>query len=320
MRTLPGRPVRLIAALSAVTGVLLAGCSTQPTKTGTAAIVGDQAVISLDDVQARLDAIYEREPDMRTQLVEQGQVDDLSRNIVTLSVRHRLINELAAQEGLTADESEIDALIEQSGGTEAAVQGTPFIEESIRSDIADQLLLTEVGEEYLGRVQVRFDFLQASSREQAVELAEQLAAEPDQVETMLQESGAAGLGGGTDEVLTPVMAQAFAATALFGTEAGNVVAFEVQPQSGQWMVALIHEREILAADDPAAQIDPSLTAQIDPAMTTQFGLRMLGAASQEADIEVNPRYGVWDPTMVQVSPSEGETGGLIIPARQTAAQ
>ncbi|APU12816.1 MULTISPECIES: SurA N-terminal domain-containing protein [Actinoalloteichus] len=312
MRTLPGRPVRLIVALSAVTGLLLTGCSTQPSRTGAAAIVGDHAVISLDDVQTRLDAIYEREPDLRSQLIEQGQIDDVSRSIVTLSVRHRLISEFAEQEGISVDEREVDAMIEQSGGAQAAVMGTPFTEESLRSDVTDQLLLSQVGDEYLGRVRVVFDFVQATSREQAVELAEQLAAEPDRVAEIIEESSAAGLPGGMQQPLTPAESPALAATALFGTAEGNVVAFETQPQSGQWMVAVIHEREILENADPAA------AGQVDPSMSAQFGLRMLGAASQDAQIEVNPRYGVWDPTTVQVAPSEGEAGGLIFPVAGSA--
>ncbi|MCP2332405.1 MULTISPECIES: SurA N-terminal domain-containing protein [Actinoalloteichus] len=307
------RSLRPTVAVLASAGVLLAGCGSDPSQVRAAAIVGD-TVISLEHVQDRLDSIFERDPEVRRQLASTGQIGEVGRNIVTLSVQHELINEVARREGLTVDQAEVDELIDQRGGAEAASEGTVYDASNFRERVADQLLMLELGRKYFDGIEVVFDYTQAVTREDALEKAERLAADPASIEEMVAEDAASGLPGQLDQRTTAAEQPQLAGQPLFGAAPGTVVAFPFDNQGGQWMVAVVKERNLDAATG-----EPGLADSVDPQTLQYFGSRLMAPVADELDIRVNPRYGVWDPVSLGVAPNADEVAGIQIPPRQGTA-
>jgi len=82
----------LVAALAVLGGALTA-CASGPSQVNSAVIIGDH-VISVDDVQRRLDEALTVEPAAKD-LAKNHKLDLASRGIVDQLVRHELLAEAA---------------------------------------------------------------------------------------------------------------------------------------------------------------------------------------------------------------------------------
>ncbi|MGH8921657.1 MAG: hypothetical protein ACRD0H_25530, partial [Actinomycetes bacterium] len=86
MRSVLGTARRIV--LGALVGALLTGCGAGSSQVGAAAFVNDTE-IPLEQVHSQLTAVLAKEgPQTREQLVADHQLDDLSRRIVTVAIRH----------------------------------------------------------------------------------------------------------------------------------------------------------------------------------------------------------------------------------------
>ncbi|SHG56244.1 hypothetical protein [Streptoalloteichus hindustanus] len=310
MTTAIRRPARLLALVVAA-GALLVGCGSGPSQVGAAAVIGD-STIPLDHVRQRLDSVFHKDPDIKSDLRRQGTLDVVARNIVTLSVRHDLIGRAAGREGLSYREDQVTELIDKQGGAEAASRGTVYDEHTFRERAADQLLLVELGKKYLDRLSITVDYTQASSRKAAEEKARQLANEPARAREIITRDRASGVPAGLNERLRASDNLQLASTPLFSAEKGSVLAFPVSDRDGQWLVAVVRERT-LADSGTATGVDAK---QLDPRQLEAIGLRMLAPLSEELGVRVNPRYGVWDSMSLAAVASAEETGGFRFPPRE----
>lgn len=308
MRSVIGAVGKAAVGVLAV-AVLIGGCGTSGvTRAGTAAFVG-AAVISTEQVQTQLRTVLDKEGEqVRAELVAGRQLDDLSRQILTLLVRHELVRVAAQREGLSVSAPQVSKLLYDLGGAEAASKGTIWDAEGFREQARDQLLMTQLGRETL-RSAVTFDYTTAATRAGAIRRAEDLAAAgPQQARELIS----ADVENKRDAVVGKRVVAGddpiFAASPAFGVAQGTVVAFQLS-DTQPWLIAVIknHTEDAQPSDQAP---DPD---QIDPALLEAIGLRQLARVAQDPRVQINPRYGVWDPVNLKVVADESETGGFIGP-------
>lgn len=303
----------VVGALAAA--LLVTGCNYNAGQPGAAVIVGDTR-IAVSEVQEQLDAILEKEgEDVRAELAAGRQLDDLSRQIVTLEIRHELLKIAARRAELSVSSAEVSELLYELGGPEYASRGTLWDAEGFREHARDLLLMQKLGREALSSA-VTFDYTTAATRTAAMRRAEELVnAGPQRARELIRADVEAG---GDAVVSQRVIAgddPIFAASPAFGVSEGTVVAFQLA-DTQPWLIAVMRHR---AEDvEPSAQApDPE---QIDPALLEVIGLRQLALVADQVDIRVSPRYGVWDPVNLSVAPNEDETGGFVAPLNTTSRE
>ncbi|ASU79946.1 hypothetical protein CDG81_18645 [Actinopolyspora erythraea] len=309
MRSVIVRPRLIVALLAAC---LLAGCGSQPSRVGSAALVGDQA-IPVSTVEQRFDAVVRDRPRLREQLEQQGREDDLARQIAAFTVRQKLADVAAGRQNLHVSEQEVTEWVQQQGGPEAATEGTIFTPAEVRSVARSLLLMRELGSKHLSNTSVVFDYTSATSRAEAKRKAQRMARGPEQAAELIREDKADGGSAGSGRELSAANSPSFAArTPLFAAEPGTVLAFPGpgQRSAGQWLVARITERH--TGNGEGQSDTPSLGRQ-GAQLTQAFGARLLGLTAQRVGVELSPRYGVWDPLELTAAPEKGQTTGFRIP-------
>jgi hypothetical protein len=300
------------AAGVAVSALLIGGCSFGSHQLGAAAFV-DGAEIPLEQVHGQLEAVLVKEgPQARAQLVAGHQLDDLSRKIVTVRIRHQLLEIAARRAGLTVDQARVNRLIKEVGGAEAASKGTIFDADGYRQRAKDKLLMAQLGRAALRNSAVTVDYTTADTRTAAKRRVEELSQAGSKGARQLID---ADVRAGKDAELGKRIVAAddpiFATTPAFGVAEGTAVAF--QPDDTKpWVIMVVTSRTNRGAEasDHAPHID-----QIDPAVLEAIGLRQLAQVGEDGGVRLNPRYGVWDPVSLQVVADENETGGFVAPLR-----
>ncbi|MFC6091203.1 SurA N-terminal domain-containing protein [Saccharothrix lopnurensis] len=304
---------RRFTLIGAAVALLVAGCGSGPSQVGAAAIVGDTA-LPLNTVQQRLDVVLQKEPEAR-KLHDQRKLDQVSRQLVTLGVQHQLIDLAARREGIAVSEEDVTESVEQAGGADLASQNTVYDAATFRERARDQLLLVELARRYVDRMEVTFDYFFAEDNADAVEKARQVAADPGRMAAFVEAAPRSQQGqslGRLGQVVRSAESPQSVQSPLFGVEPGTVVAFPPDPGSAQWIVAYVTDRKT-----DVRVSGESSTEQLTPQLLEQIGLRLVQTLAGNPEVEVNPRYGVWDPTAISLAPSEGELSGFQAAARQT---
>lgn len=302
------RPVRVLTLLLVAT--LLAGCGSVAGKIGSAAIVGGTRIPD-SAVHSWFDAVLRKEPDAKNQLQQQGQLGALGRQIATLEVRQELLNQAAIAEHLPVDEGAVQASIAQMGGPQAAAAGKIYTPQNVADEVRAQLIATELGQKYLPRLSVSFDYTEATNRQEAETKAARMAQSVQQAEALIASDAAKGVPAAPNQQLRAAEnPQIAAGTPLFGAPPGTVMAFQTDQQSGQWIVV----RMLARTDTPPPT--PAPPAQSDPQTQQGFGLQLLGLTADRVGVQLSPRYGVWDPVALSAAPDAGQTLGIrLLPPR-----
>ncbi len=301
------------AAFGIVVGALLIGaCSAGPSQVGAAAFVNGTK-ISVKQVQDQLATVLAREgAQIRAQLAATHQLDDLSRKIVTLKIRHQLLTIVARRTGLTVDQPRVNRLIDEVGGAEAAAKGTVFDANAYRQRAGDKLLMAQLGQRTLRNSAVTVDYTTADTRTAAKARVEELSqAGPKRARQLIDADVRAGKDAVIGKRIVAADDPIFAATPAFGVAEGTVVAFQLA-DTKPWLIMVIKNRTDRGAQpsDQAPELD-----QIDPAVLEAIGLRQLAQVGEELGVRLAPRYGVWDPVILEVVANENEAGGFVAPLR-----
>jgi hypothetical protein len=290
---------RVVAAV-AVVGTLVSGCG-GPGLAGSAVIVGDEAV-PVDRVQAQLGVALSK-TELLAQLTEQGGGPaDLARTIVSREVLHDLLQRRAEAEGIVVTEAQIDAEVARSGGADALLARSLYDLAGLRQRVRDDLIAAQLAERAVDGLAVTADLVAATSREEAEEKARVLAVGGPAADGLLADQQIAARGMVYEAASTPDAA----ATVLFGTPVGGVVAFQPNPQQSSWIVFRVTDRR---TGPPAG---PQAASSISQSQLIAIGERLLQPTAVELGVRVNPRYGVWDPIVLRVVPA-GQQVGTVLP-------
>lgn len=303
------RRARWVVAATLAVAVLAGGCGGPGAgRPGTAAVVGD-ASVTVDQVQDQLHMVLRKEGDqVHAQLVAGRQLDDLSRQIVTLRIRHELVQIAAKRAGLSVNSQQVSKLLYDLGGLDVASKGTIWDAEGFREHARDQLLMTQLGKKTL-HTAVTFDYTSATTRQAAFDRAEQLAkAGSRRARELIKADADAKRQAAVSQRVVAGDDPIFAASPAFGAEPGTVVAFQLS-DTEPWLIAVIRNRA--GGAQPSAKApDPD---EIDPGLLEAIGLRQLAQVSKDAGIQLNPRYGVWDPVNLKAVADKNELGGFVGP-------
>lgn len=303
------RRARLLASV-VTAGLLLAGCGAGNGRPGAAAIVGD-ASVPVSEVQSWFDGVLRKEPQLAPQLREQGQLDELGRRVASQLVLQRLTDRAARDEHLAVAEQQVTDLINGMGGPEAATAGKIYTADDVREVARAQLLAGELGRRYYDRLGITFDYTQATNRREAETKARRMAEGQDQAAALVDADRRAGTPAAAGQRLRATdSAQLAAGTPLFGAAPGTVLAFEPQPNAGQWLVVRIRERR---TDEPPVR------GAADDRTLQEFGTRLLGFTADRVGVRLSPRYGTWDPIRLAAAPNSGEVSGFRITERSAAS-
>lgn len=306
----------LLGAFGAVVGVLLAGCGSGPAQASSAAIVGDVS-IPLERVQNQIDVVLKKEPAAQEYQRQRTLDAQVSQPIVTLAVQHELIAAAAKREGITVDENAVTQVVDSLGGAELASQRTVNDPATFRQRVRDQLMEIELGRKYADKLEVTFDYFLTKDSQDAITKAKLVAADPAKMEQFVKDSSQSAAGGQAElkAKITSAASPQIAQTMLFGVKPGTVVAFPPSPDNARWMVAYVRDRKT-----DAKPSGDSSVSQLTPDVLLGIGQRVIQPLAEEIQVKVNPRYGVWDMTLMKVVPAkEAGTAGFQATARTKSA-
>ena len=278
---------------------VLAGCAAGPNQATSAAIVGETGV-PLSTVQDRIGQLL-AQPELTDRVqAAGGQPSDVSREVVTSAVVYTLATEAARRAGITVEPAQVDAALaaDQQSGT--ALPETP---EAARERVYAELVMAELARRELDGLVVRLDATVVESEAEAEELARLAAKGDPAADEQFTATGSRGVVAKAGEVAA---ADPVAATAVwFGTPADRVLYFQTSP-GGPWVVVRVNDRQTGVPGGPA------VAAGLDPASLQLIGLRLLQPLAEELGVQVNPRYGVWDPLAMRVVPEDEATGKILV--------
>lgn len=288
--------------------LLATGCGAGPSKASSAAIVGGQS-IGLGTVQDRTVKVLKKEPAAQ-QMQDQGKLDQVSRLVLADEITHKIAEYAAQRENITVDETKVYDAVQEKGGPEAAAKQSEQDASTIYRRQRDVLVMGELAKRNLSTLEVVIDFFQSKDPKEAKEKAAEVAADPSKMSRFIQEAPRTTGGqqaSATNQRVRVTENPSLVHTMLWGVKPGTVVAFPADEQQSSWMVALVKERNKVS---PTPGED-DLSERIDPRLLGAFGLRIAQFLAADLEIEVNPRYGVWDPTDATVVGNAGERAGYV---------
>lgn len=301
----------------AVAGGLLTGCTTGPSQVGAAAIVGN-TVIPLESVQSWFDhVVADRERKERARA--SGQFDNIGRLIVTEAVRHELLRQAAERENLSIDEEQVTELLDQFGGPAGAIESqsqTPgagwllYDETNVRDRVRDQLIEVGLARKYYDSTRIKFHGLDVEERDEALDIARQLASDPTRVRAVIEDARNKRLPAAADiELSVSEIPREAVQFPLFAVPAGSAMVLACQAtaclsNSAVWEVIYVEERK---SDAPTSTDENKIdVSAVDESDLAGIGQRLLAPLMQDVRVELNPRYGVWEQVSLEAVENDGE--------------
>jgi parvulin-like peptidyl-prolyl isomerase len=328
--------------LSAVAVVALTACSTV-TGTGSpeaAATVGGES-IPITTVEQRFEQA-KANPQVAQQLQgdESGQFESqVQSQILSQLILAEIVGQWADELGIEATQAELDeereSVIEQLGGEEQfqqAVEQAGLSEDQVDDQLRQQVLQTKIAEEvgagdevtdaqvedfYQQNKDARFGeradarHILVKGRAEAEKIKQQLDDGADFAELAQENStdpGSKENGGELGEVTSGQTVPAFE-EAVFGAEEGEIVG-PVKTQFGFHVIQVTGKSPAQTLEESREEIETELAQS-----TQNEGLQQaLMERAREAEVDVNPRFGTWDPETGTVTPEEplgaaSEAGG-----------
>lgn len=292
----------------AAASALVAGCGSNGSDVTAAAVVG-HTTIPLAGFQDEITKLIDEKPDAQ-QALQQRKLDTATRTLLTLKIRHQLLADVAAREGLHSDPAQVNQQLQQIPDLDQYLANTIFDRAAYRQNLDDETLMQDLARKQAPGLRVTMDNALVADPNTAKDLARKVAANPEQAQNILSSAGGqVGIG----QALTPAQdMQLAASTPIFGIPQGTVAAFPAGGQSSQWYVVKIDKREQMPDRSATAAI-----AKADPKALTSLGQLLLGADATNEQVTVNPRYGTWDSLAANVVKSAGENYGVEYPLRKT---
>ena len=291
-----------MAAVVAAVGAIVSGCGSAPSQVDSAVIIGSTAV-PIDQVQSRL-AVALGKKDLVAQLAGNGVgPPEIARDVVTRDVLHDLLTRTAAADGLVVTDADVDAALQQGGGTDAALGQSLYDLAALRDRTRDRIIAARHAQKVLPGMTVTADLLVAQSKDDAAQKARVLAAGGPAADALFTQNPDTARRGITYRAADSPEA---ASTVLFGLAPGRTAYFQPSPQS-EWIVVRVTGQQM----NPNA--DPAQVAKLGQTDLATIGERLMQPVADQVGVRVNPRYGVWDPISLRVVPPD-QVAGEILPA------
>ncbi|MBW0136577.1 hypothetical protein [Pseudonocardia abyssalis] len=302
------RQVGRVVAAVAVVGAMVSGCGSGPSQVGSAAIVGTDT-IALDVVQDQIALALSPEKAQAVSGRNQGAgggygSPQVAREIVTSAILGDLLDRRTAEEGISISDADLDAALATAGSPDELAQASLYTPEVQREKIRDDLAAAALGARYVDRLAVTLEFVAVPSEQEAIGAARAVAAGGADAEAVFAGVPADQRAQQVRAVDNPSLATSFA----FGTDPGSVIVLRPAQDGAPWTVIRILDRTTDLVPEGASIVD-----QLGQSDLQLIGYRMLQPASQELGVQVNPRYGVWDPIQLAVV-ADDQTAGSILPA------
>lgn len=307
---------RVVAPFAAVTALVatLSACGTGPNQVNSAAIIGDR-VISVDQVQSLVDKVV-KEPAARS-LAQQHKLDLVAREALGQLMVHDLLAKAARKEGLRVDQDQLAELRAQNpfgqklsadGGmpTEQLVPELVYRARGFDAYANDQLLLDALAREHLGKESVQFNGVIVQDAKEARELAEKIAARPQDSASLIRATAKS-----PDEMVTNADTGANDnGVLLFAPKNSVFVLPSGQGDQGGGGYQVLHVLSTKTTDTVSPDADLS---QIQPQQLPTIGLYALRRYAIESGVKISPRYGVWNATRLKIVPkSEADVSGFLV--------
>jgi hypothetical protein len=288
-------------ALAAAGTLLLAGCGGQ---------VGAAAVVAGDPIStATIDAQRSALPDATDtaapaadRVAQAARVTE-DRTLVTYAIWHRQLQRAGIVSPLTEEEyaqvvGDADTVSRISG---LLVTGPDTLRERVEDTLSLQQLVqdaVQAGTPVSGPT-IRYEFLSTGTLSDALEARTRYAGDPD---AWAGDVAAAGeQQGGEGSAVAAGAGARLIPTGLFSADPGSFVV--VPGGDGTATVLRVIERSVAAAP-----LDEAALSELDLNAVNALGGMLLAqrAGAAAADVEVNPRFGVWDPVVAHVVPAPAQ--------------
>lgn len=307
---------RAAAPFAVVTALVasLTACGTGPSQVNSAVIIDDQ-VISVDEVQALVDKVA-KEP-AALPLAQQHKLDLVAREAVRQLIVRDLLDQVASKENLKVDQGQLAQLRDQNPFAQKMKAGSDVPTEQLVPELVyrargfeayanEQLLLDALAKDHLGRNTATYNLVSVQDVDEARTLAEKIAAKPDEAgELMRAAAEKTGTPPQTNMDAAPADALYLAApkNAVFVLPAG-------QGEQGGGGFQVVH----MVATGVSSSVSPDADlSQIDPSQLPTLGRFLLRPVAIETGIEISPRYGVWNAATLDVVPkSEADVAGFLL--------
>ncbi|GAA1841586.1 hypothetical protein GCM10009836_21220 [Pseudonocardia ailaonensis] len=264
-------------------------------------IVGDRSV-AIGDMQSRIDTALGHKAQLAAQSSQDIADADVSRYVVGREVMHELLTAAATREGIAIPDQAVDAALADQGTQSLQLDRSLYEGAALRDRVRDRLIAIALAGKYIDHLAVTVDLASATSQQDAEAKARTIAAGGPAAQKILSDAATAQAGMRYRAGQDPESAT----TVLFGTPAGQTVAFQPSPGQGVWLVLHVVERSTTAPLD-----GPPAAGTVDQDTLAAIGERLTQPDS--ASVKVNPRFGEWDPIAQQVVPA-GKAAGTILGA------
>jgi hypothetical protein len=256
-------------------------------------------------VQSRLDVALGK-TEALAQLQSSGVgPPEIARDVVTSTVLHDLLARTAAAEGIVVTETDVDAVLEQGGGVDAALSQSLYDLPALRERIRDRIIAIRHAQRLVPGLTVTADLIAADSRDDAVQKARVLAAGGPAADALFAQNPETSRRGISYQAATSPEA---ASTVLFGLPAGRTAYFQPSPEQGGFIVLRVTDRR----DDPNG--DRAAAAALGESDLAAIGQRLVQPVAEEVGVRVNPRYGVWDMVSMRVVAADRTSGAILPPS------
>ncbi len=303
------RRVGRAVAAAVVVGAVVSGCGSGPSQLGSAVIVGSD-VVSLSQVQERIAVALSPAKAQAVEGRSQGRgapygPPEVAREIVTGEILADLLDRRIAEEGIVVDDATLNAAVSSVGSPEELDQASIYAPDVQREKIRDDVAAAALGARYVDRLAVTLEFTAFGSEEEALAAAQAVAAGGPGAEAVFAAAPQEGQAQEVRAADNPALASSFA----FGSPVGSVIVLRPASQDAAgWTLIHIIER----ADDAPPQ-GPSAVDRLGQQDLQLIGYRLLQEQGSELGIEVNPRYGVWDPIQLMVVDADQTAGTIVMP-------
>lgn len=289
--------LRWVAALGAA--VLLASCGTAP-----------GAAVTIDGTQVSTQALLDRVAEVAgaDAAADKDASAAQARSQLTTIIRHDLTRAAAKKNGITVSDSDVNAFISQyddyqrtsSAPGMGSVLGVPADDVAATSYdllVFDQLIAAIPPDGVdVTNVDVTVDAVPAATRADAVAARTKYLADP----TAMDADAAAALAtnpqlpGGHESLLEQPQHAVFG---IFTAAAGEILLVPQGPQG--YLVVRVTDR----TEKPGKLTKETISNTAQAAgLQAQIAIAslLLGPEAEAANVQLNPRFGVWDPRIVQV--------------------